>query len=60
MVLGAYYYRIDGFISVRLATGLFMSFCNSMMALQELIGTPVSKQLLAPWRPVACASIMHW
>jgi hypothetical protein len=28
------------------------------MALQELIGTPVSKQLLAPWRPVACASIM--
>lgn len=57
MVLGAYYYRIDGVISVRLATGLFMSFC-SMMALQELIGTPVSKQLLAPWRPVACASIM--
>jgi hypothetical protein len=46
MVLGAYYYRIDGVISVRLATGLFMSFC-SMMALQELIGTPVSKQLLA-------------
>lgn len=31
---------------MRLATGLFMSFC-SMMALQELIGTPVSKQLLA-------------
>ena len=29
-----------------------------MMAVQELIGTPVSKQLLAPWRPVACASIM--
>jgi hypothetical protein len=57
MVLGAYYYRIDGVISVRLATGLFMSFC-SMMAVQELIGTPVSKQLLAPWRPVACASIM--
>ena len=57
MVLGAYYYRIDGVISVRLATGLFMSFC-SMMAVQELIGTPVSKQLLAPWRPVACAFIM--
>jgi O-antigen/teichoic acid export membrane protein len=57
MVLGAYYWGVNGVISVRLATGLFVSIC-SMMAVRELIGMSVLSQLLAPWRSVASASLM--
>jgi O-antigen/teichoic acid export membrane protein len=57
MLVGTWFYGIDGALVVRVATGFFVAGC-SMLAVRELIRQSIWAQLIAPWRPVLGVIVM--